>query len=184
MIRQIFMKRKFCSFTKFKYPEAIELEINNQIQRELNASHIYLSMASFFAKTEISKFGFSQYFHRTSLEERAHALKLIEYQNMRGGTVLLKSIESPAKYDWIDFKNSLIYSMETEKNLTEKLIETNRLAEELYDLSTLNLITDTFLPEQMKSIQEIGCLMSRLCEAGEYFLDKELRRKFEKNIYF
>lgn len=39
----------------------------------------------------------------------------------------------------------------------------------------MNLITETFLPEQMKSIQEIGCLMSRLCCAGEYYLDKELR---------
>lgn len=175
MFRQILLKRKFCSFTKFKYPTEIELEINKQIQSELNASHTYLSMASFFSKTEISKFGFSKYFHQMSLEEREHAIKLIQYQNMRGGTVLLKSIESPVKNDWIDFKNSLIDSMEIEKRLTEKLIETNRLAEKLYDLSTINLITETFLPEQMKSIQEIGGLMSRLCDAGEYFLDKELR---------
>lgn len=172
MIRHI---RKLCSFTKFKYPTEIELEINKQIQSELTASHLYLSMASFFSKTDISKFGFSKFFHRLSLEEREHAIKLTNYQNMRGGTVLLKSIESPAKDDWIDFKNSLIYSMETEKKITEKLIETNRLAEKLYDLSTMNLITETFLPEQMKSIQEIGCLMSRLSDAGEYFLDKELR---------
>lgn len=175
MFRQIFLKRKFCSFTRFKYPSEIESEINQQIQCELNASHIYLSMASFFSKTEISKFGFSKYFHRMSLEERDHAIKLIKYQNMRGGTVLLKSIESPVKDDWIDFKNSLIYTMEIEKKLTEKLIETNRLAEKLNDLSTMSFITETFLPEQMKSIQEIGCLMSRLCNAGEYCLDKELR---------
>ena len=34
--------------------------------------------------------GFSKFFRKASDEERDHSLKLIEYQNMRGGKVVFK----------------------------------------------------------------------------------------------
>jgi len=36
--------------------------------------------------------GFSKFFYEASGEEREHALKLIEYQNMRGGKVHLSTV--------------------------------------------------------------------------------------------
>lgn len=36
--------------------------------------------------------GFADFFYKASAEEREHALKLIEYQNLRGGVVRLHAI--------------------------------------------------------------------------------------------
>ena len=37
--------------------------------------------------------GFRKYFKKSSDEERGHAEKLMKYQNMRGGRIVLKAIE-------------------------------------------------------------------------------------------
>lgn len=50
-----------CSKNKnnYKIPKEVEDQFNHQIINELFASHTYLSLATFFARTEVSLFGFS-----------------------------------------------------------------------------------------------------------------------------
>ena len=46
--------------------------------------------SSFFNREDQALPGFSKFFRKASDEERDHAMKLIEYQNMRGGKVVFK----------------------------------------------------------------------------------------------
>jgi ferritin len=71
--------------------------INEQINKELFSSYLYLSMATYFASKNLA--GFSKWMHIQAGEEREHAMKLYEHLEDRGGRVLLKAIEAP-KTEW------------------------------------------------------------------------------------
>merc|ERR1711955_8047 len=62
-----------------------EALINKQINMELYASYVYLSMSAYFARDDVALHGFSKRFRAASHEERAHAETMIDYQIMRGG---------------------------------------------------------------------------------------------------
>ena len=67
--------------------------INEQINKELFSSYLYLSMAAFFEEKNLP--GFAKWMHIQSGEEREHAMKFYEHLVDRGGRVLLKAIEAP-----------------------------------------------------------------------------------------
>ncbi len=73
--------------------QTMQAAINEQINKELFSSYLYLSMASYFASKNLP--GFAQWMHKQSDEEREHAMKLYEHLEDRGGRVLLKAIEAP-----------------------------------------------------------------------------------------
>jgi len=77
-----------------------EANINKQINMELYASYVYLSMATYFERDDVALHGFAKRFLENSHEERDHAEKLIKYQNMRGGRVVFKPIAEPNVTEW------------------------------------------------------------------------------------
>merc|ERR1712098_728878 len=77
-----------------------EALINKQINMELYASYVYLSMSAYFARDDIALMGFSKRFREASTEERDHAMKLIDYQTMRGGRVVFGEIAKPSMDEW------------------------------------------------------------------------------------
>jgi ferritin len=71
--------------------------INDQINKELYSSYLYLSMAAYFEDKNLA--GFAKWMHVQEGEEREHAMKLYQFLVDRGGRVLLKSIGAP-ETDW------------------------------------------------------------------------------------
>ena len=71
--------------------------INDQIQKELYSSYLYLSMAAYFEAQNLP--GFAHWMHVQEGEEREHGMKFYEFLVDRGGRVQLKAIEAPAT-DW------------------------------------------------------------------------------------
>merc|ERR1712109_441182 len=67
------------------YKEDCEALVNKQINLELHASYVYMSMAYYFDRGDVAYSGFSSYFKKNSDEEREHGEKFIKYQNKRGG---------------------------------------------------------------------------------------------------
>ena len=70
-----------------------EAAINKQINLELYSSYVYMSMATFFNRDDVALKGFHKYFKKASEEERSHAQKFIDYQNMRGGRVVFTDVQ-------------------------------------------------------------------------------------------
>jgi ferritin len=68
--------------------------INEQINKELFSSYLYLSMASYFANKNLP--GFSKWMRIQEGEERVHAMKFYDFLLDRGAGVVLKAIEMPA----------------------------------------------------------------------------------------
>lgn len=71
--------------------------INDQIQKELYSSYLYLSMSAYFADKNLS--GFAHWMRVQEAEEREHAMKLYDFILERGGRIALKAIDAP-KTDW------------------------------------------------------------------------------------
>ena len=71
--------------------------MNDQINKELYSSYLYLSMAAYFEDRNLP--GFAHWMRIQETEEREHAMKLYDFLLERGGKVMLKAIDAP-KTEW------------------------------------------------------------------------------------
>ncbi len=67
--------------------------INEQINKEMFSSYLYLSMAAYFESTGLP--GAAAWMYVQAEEERGHAMKLFKHLVDRGGKVTLKAIAAP-----------------------------------------------------------------------------------------
>lgn len=77
--------------------KAVQDAINEQINKELYSSYLYLSMAAYFEDKNLP--GFAKWMHVQEGEEREHAMKLYDFLVDRGGRIALKAIAAP-EADW------------------------------------------------------------------------------------
>uniref|UniRef100_A0A3B1JP12 Ferritin n=1 Tax=Astyanax mexicanus TaxID=7994 RepID=A0A3B1JP12_ASTMX len=80
------------SVVKHNLHSESEGAINKLINIKLTASYTYLSLGMYFDRDDVALPNFSKYFLERSVKEREHAERLLGYQNMRGGRVLLQTI--------------------------------------------------------------------------------------------
>ncbi|KAL8567917.1 hypothetical protein ACOMHN_059039 [Nucella lapillus] len=93
VVASVFADSRFVNEVRQKFEETVNDEIVLQIQRELTASYVYQSYASFFGRADVALPGFQKFFSEASKEERDHAQKLIDYVNQRGGHAQFDSID-------------------------------------------------------------------------------------------
>lgn len=67
--------------------------INAQIGHELQASHQYVAVATYFDSQSLPKL--AQYFYKQAEEEREHAMKFVKYVVDAGGTVVIPAVAAP-----------------------------------------------------------------------------------------
>merc|ERR1711874_881812 len=93
-------KKKMASRIRINFHSDSGAMINKQINMELYASYVYMAMACYFDRDDVALHGFAKRFRENSEEEREHAMKLINYQNMRGGRVVFQDIAKAKTDDW------------------------------------------------------------------------------------
>lgn len=156
-----------------------EKALNTQINVELHASYVYLSMAYYFDRSDVALEGFHKYFKKCSDEEREHAIKLMTYQNKRGGTIHLMPIESPPE-EWTDSKSAVNAALTLEKDVNKDLLELHALASTHSDPHLMDFLETEFLTEQVNSIHELATHLTNIERVsnslGEFIFDKELAR--------
>merc|ERR1712224_836193 len=74
--------------------------LNTQANIEMTVSMVYLALHHHFAADAVSLPGLAAHFLKESEEERAHSMKFMEYQTLRGGSVQLQSIMMPPSPPW------------------------------------------------------------------------------------
>merc|ERR1711970_171323 len=152
--------------------------INKQINMELAAANDYLSMSAYFARSDVALPGFAAWFRNCSNEEREHADKLIDYQNLRGGTVKLGVIRKPSRINWGSALEALKACLHLEKKVNASILKLVEIAEDLGDGQLVGFC-ECFLNEQVESIKEISDLITKLKRVGPnigvHMIDKELQ---------
>jgi len=159
------------------YHAESEAGINRQINMELYASYCYQSMAFYFDRDDIALPGFAKFFRENSKEEREHAEKLMEFQNKRGGRIVLQDIKKPDRDEWGCGLDAMQIALGLEKSVNQSLLDLHAVADGHKDAQMTDFIEGEFLQEQVKAIKEIGDHITNLKRVGsglgEYLFDKQ-----------
>uniref|UniRef100_A0A8C1PTH9 Ferritin n=2 Tax=Cyprinus carpio TaxID=7962 RepID=A0A8C1PTH9_CYPCA len=161
------------------FEEACEAAINRQINMELYASYVYLSMSYYFDRDDQALHNFAKFFRHQSHEEREHAEKLMKFQNQRGGRIFLQDVKKPEKDEWGSGVEALECALQLEKSVNHSLLELHKLSSQHNDPHMCDFIETHYLDEQVKSIKELGDWVTNLRRMGapqngmaEYMFDK------------
>lgn len=151
-----------------------EESINAHIEKELYASHAYLSLSAYFDSKGLK--GLAKFFNKSSMEERDHAYSLICYLVKRGGKYKPNDIRSPG-LGIHTVLTAFQYSLWLEKSVYDGLLSVHSTASA--DPQTQDYI-ETFLEEQIEAQKELSDYVQQLERIGEngtgiYIFDKNFQ---------
>ncbi|XP_043535518.1 ferritin heavy chain-like [Chiloscyllium plagiosum] len=161
------------------YHQDCEAAINRQINMELYASYVYMSMYAFFDRDDVALKHVAKFFQHQSHEEREHAEKLMKFQNQRGGRVILQDVAKPDRDEWSNTLEAMRCALHLEKTVNQSLLELHKLASDKVDPHMCDFLETHYLDEQVKAIKQLGDFITNLVRMGapqtgmaEYLFDK------------
>jgi ferritin len=132
--------------------------MNEQINKELFSSFLYLSMAAYFTDKNLD--GFAHWMHLQADEEYEHAMKFYDFILDRGGRVYLKAIDAPAT----DWKSNLEVAEEVaahEARVTASIQDLYELALKEKDYAA-QVMLQWFITEQVEEEKSAADLVAKL----------------------
>ncbi|NEU32839.1 ferritin [bacterium LRH843] len=155
--------------------------INKQINLELYASYVYLSMSYHFDRDDVALPGLAHFFKKNSDEEREHASKLMTYLNKRGGRINLIDVRAPPRQEWGTAEEAMSAALQLEKDVNQSLLHLHEVATVHNDANLTDFLESEYLQEQVDAIKEIGDLLTNIRRVGEglgiFVFDKELKER-------
>jgi len=158
--------------------DKFQTAINTQINAEFSSSNLYLAMSAYCESKGLQ--GFGKWFRLQHDEERAHALKLLDYVLLRGGRAAIGAIEAPPT----EF-GSPLQTFETALDHERKVTSfINRLYETAVtekDVAS-QIFLQWFVTEQVEEEANVGLIVDKLRTVGDkgsavLYLDKELGKR-------
>ncbi|KAK5935386.1 hypothetical protein CgunFtcFv8_020754 [Champsocephalus gunnari] len=136
-----------------------EAAVNRQINLELYASYVYMSMGYFFDRDDQALNNFSK--------------------TRGGGRIFLQDVKKPDRDEWGSGVEALECALQLEKNVNQSLLDLHKLCSDHNDPHLCDFIETHYLDEQVKSIKELGDWVTNLRRMGapqnglaEYLFDK------------
>ena len=161
--------------------KTIQDAINDQINKELYSSYLYLAMSSYYAESNLS--GFASWMRVQSTEEYAHAMKFYGYVIERNGHVNLDAIDKPlAKFKSpVDVFKQVV---EHEQKVTGMINKLYELAIKEKDYPT-QIMLEWFITEQLEEEKSAGDILEQLKMVGDspvslIMMDRQLAARGSK----
>jgi ferritin len=137
--------------------------MNEQINKELFSSYLYLSMAAHFEDKNLM--GFAHWMRLQADEEREHAMKFYDFVLDAGGRVVLKAIAGP-ETDW---KSNLEVAEQVaahEAKVTASIHNLYELALKEKDYAA-QVLLHWFISEQVEEEKNATEILDKLKFAGD-----------------
>jgi len=152
--------------------------LNDQINAELYSAYIYLAMAAYFESENLA--GCAAWMRVQVQEETAHAMKLFDFVNERGGRVVLKAIDEPAK-EWKTPLAAFKAAYEHEQYITGRINDLVDLAIKEKDHAT-NAFLQWFVNEQVEEETSVDNIvqnfkMAEKAPGALFMMDRELGQR-------
>jgi ferritin len=159
----------------------MEKALNQQINREMFSSYLYLAMSAHLE--DVHLLGMAKWMRVQAQEEMSHAMKLFSYMQERGAKPDLRAIEEPQK-EWASPLALFEASLAHEQFITKSIHEIVDLAAAEKDHAT-NIFLHWFVTEQVEEESSLDPIIHRLRIGGEiipalYALDRELGMRASK----
>jgi len=136
-------------------------------------------MFAYFDRDDVALKGFAKFFKESAEEENEHAQKLIKYQNLRGGRVLLTALNAPTQQEWDTPLVAVEFALNLEKQVNQSLLDLHKVASERNDPHLTDYLEGKFLDEQVEAINKIAKMHTNLVRVGDglgvFVFDKELQ---------
>ncbi len=137
--------------------------MNEEIGRELEASHLYISMAAYvdgIALKLLAKRLFKQ-----ADEEREHALKFVRYIVDAGGTVEIPAVAAP-QATFQSVEDVIRLALDWELEITNRINDLMKLAVRQEDFIAQDFLR-WFVSEQLEEVSSMTDLLKVVQQAGE-----------------
>jgi ferritin len=142
-----------------RFPQAL----NEQVGREFAASQQYVAIAVYYDAETLPQLG--AHFYRQAVEERNHAMMIVQYMLDAGHTVETPGVEAP-QTQFADARAPVALALEQEQRVTEQIAELTALAREEGDLVGEQFL-HWFLQEQREEVASMSDLLSVVERAAE-----------------
>ncbi|MBK5251331.1 MAG: ferritin [Peptostreptococcaceae bacterium] len=156
----------------------MEKAINEQINAELYSGYLYLSMSAYAQTKNMS--GIANWLRVQAQEEQFHAMKMFDYVNERGGTIVLDMIEKP-QTEWENFVDVFEEVYKHEQKVTSLINNLVDIAMEEKDHATFNFL-QWYIGEQVEEEANASGLLEQLKfidgkGSGLFMMDRELQTR-------
>ena len=131
-------------------------QLNLQIGNEFAAHQQYVACAIYFDALTMPRM--AALFYRQALEERDHAMMMVQYLLDTGADVLLPGVEAPAN-GFKDVVEPVALALEQERRVTEQMYELTRIAREENDFASEQFM-GWFIKEQVEEVAKMSDLLT------------------------
>ena len=137
--------------------------LNEQVGYEFAASQQYVAIAVYYDAETLPQL--AAHFYRQALEERNHALMIVQYLLDAGESVEIPGVEAP-QTSFADARAPVALALEQEKRVTEQIAGLVALAREENDLVGEQFL-HWFLQEQREEVASMSELLTIVERASE-----------------
>ncbi len=155
--------------------EKVGKVLNDQVNKELYSSYLYLSMSAYFS--DLGLLGFANWTRIQAQEELAHSMLIYDFLVDRGEKVVLESVDKPQN-EWKGPLHVMEEVLKHEMYVTALINHIVNVAEEVKDRATMSYM-NWFVDEQVEEEANAQDIISKLKLIGDdksalYLLDKDL----------
>jgi bacterioferritin B len=142
-----------------RFPQAL----NEQVGHEFAASQQYVAIAVYYDSETLPQL--AGHFYRQAVEERNHAMIIVQYLLDSDGQVVIPGVESP-RTDFSDPVAPVALALEQEKQVTAQIVELAKLAREEGELVGEQFL-HWFLEEQREEVSSMSDLLNTVRRAAD-----------------
>jgi bacterioferritin B len=137
--------------------------LNEQVGHEFAASQQYVAIAVYYDAETLPLL--AAHFYRQAIEERNHAMMIVQFLLDAGHEVAIPGVEAP-QTEFADAQAPVALALEQEKRVTEQIAALVGLAREEADLVGEQFL-HWFLQEQREEVASMSDLLSVVERAAE-----------------
>jgi ferritin len=152
----------YAPMSKSRFIDALQ----EQVAYELAASNQYVAIAVYFDAETLPQL--AAHFYRQALEERNHAMMLVQYLLDSDEPVHVPAVAEP-KNEFSDAVAPVALALQQERTVTEQIVRLAALAREENDLVGAQFM-DWFLKEQREEVASMSTLLAIVERAADNLL--------------
>jgi bacterioferritin B len=143
--------------------------LNEQIEYEFGASQQYIAVAVYYDSQSLPQL--AAHFYRQAVEERNHAMIMVQYLLDADEDVMTPGVPAP-QTDFADVVAPVALALEQEKRVTQQIVELVKLAREEGELVGEQFL-HWFLQEQREEVASMTDLLAVVERGRENLLTVE-----------
>src|SRR5690349_5862193 len=136
--------------------DAFVKQLNTQIGNELAAHNQYLACAVYYDALTMPQM--ATFFYSQALEERGHAMMMVQYLLDTDADVVVPAVEAPVN-DFTDVVAPVALALEQERRVTDQINGLLRIAREENDFASEQFM-QWFIKEQVEEVATMSDLLT------------------------